>query len=375
MRGIVQLFFDGLRCRTTALLVLLVQVLVASLVIAQALFLVDAISAASRRLEVFEPLSGWYQLNDTSQPAEFELMSASPEFETQLAQLLAWIGGNEDVELLVLPKTTVLADVGPEHAVPLHLVSRNLPRYFDLKLAEGVWLDAGRVDGRQPVVVGHSLADAYRPGDRLGDGFYIAGVLDADAQCFDIGAGMQPIPLDETLLTPFDGSLTDAGTLDGVLNGPVMRFRTDGARREMVEASASLGLYNYRFWRLDDFLRYYAQDLGDQIALYSAAAGVILAFALSAFLFGILRSISSRRREFGVHLAYGAAHTDFWLATSMEFVAVVVAGCVLPMALIGPPGWWAVAVAFLGAAFLMALAPAAALSRRSIPDLMRGNDG
>ena len=121
-------------------------------------------------------------------------------------------------------------------------------------------------------------------------------------------------------------------------------------------------------------MRYYSEDLRGQISLYSSAAVIVLAFAVSAFLLGILRSISSRRREFGVHLAYGAGHAAFWMATSAELVLIVLIGCVIPLALINPPYWWAVAATFIATAFLLALAPAAVLARRSIPELVKGRD-
>lgn len=374
MRGTLHLLIDGIRTRTASLVILCVQVLVVSLVVSQVLFLVGDLRAASSRLRAFYPLSGWYQLNDTTDPAEFQAMLARPGFEPDLSQLIAWTRANEEIDLLVPPKTAIAVGDDPANTETVYLTSRNLAEYFELRVVDGAWPGEAETAGQRPVIVGHARRDRYSVGERISEGYYVAAVLEEGSTCYDVGAGMQPIPLDDMLITPFDGSATDAGTMDGVMNAPIMRFRTEASRNEFVRFATSLGLYEYRFWRLDDFLHYYSDDLRAQISLYSSAAAIVLAFAVSSFLLGILRSISSRRREFGIHLAYGAGHTDFWLATSAEFVLVVLIGFVMPLALIDPPSWEPVAGAFIATALLLALTPAVALARRSIPDMVKGRD-
>lgn len=375
MRRVVLLFIDGLRCRKAATLVLCIQVLVASLVVAQALFLVGDLWTAAKRLDPFGPLGGWYQLSDAGDPEAFQKMSSSPDFEANLADFYAWVSDNQEIDLVVLPKTSIFVDDGSETGVDLRLVSGNLATYFDLDVVEGEWPDESQATGSRPVILGHEYAREYAVGDRLTSDCHVAAILAPGARCFDIGAGMQPIELDGMMLTPVGGAMTDVGTLDGVMNAPIVRFVSESSKDEFAEKTRAQGLYTYKFWRLDDFLTYYRSDLTNQISLEAAAVAIILVFAISAFLLGILRSISSRRREFGIHLAYGAAHSDFWLATFMEFVAVIIISCALPLSVIDPPYWEAAVMAMTTLALGLSLLPATVLARRTIPDLVRGSDG
>jgi hypothetical protein len=277
----------------------------------------------------------------------------------------------DDIDLVVLPKSQVMLGDG-QAAIAAYVVSPNVSRYFDVRLADGAWFDEADAERGTPVVIGHALADKYHVGDTLPGGCSVCGVLVPGARVYDLGFGMNPIEMDGMVLVPSSVEASHAGSLDAILNSPIVRFRTESARRELEQVVRQLDVYDYAFLRLDDWLARYSRYVLEQIALEGAIVAVVLLYALSAFVFTVLRSLASRRREFGVHLAYGASHADFWLAVGLELLAASYAGGALPLLVLRPPWWWAVAAGFCVTAALLAVIPARALKRRTIPELMRG---
>jgi len=271
----------------------------------------------------------------------------------------------------MLPKSQALIDAGAS-AVAVHLATPNIRDCFGIELQDGVWIDEADSVERVPVVAGFSLKERYRVGQPLGERCYVCGILAPGSRVYDLGLGVAPISLDDMLIAPPDARLASGATLDAVLNSPIVRFRSDSARETIRAAAQDLDLYDYRFWRLDQLLESYVRDLRRQLAFESAIVATVLGYALSAFVFTVLRAVASRRKEFGVHLAYGASHLDFWAAIALEVAIAAALGSAIPLAVFRPPWAWTVAGGFVVAAAALACVPAWALRRKTIPELLRG---
>lgn len=371
MMRVLQLVWDGVGTRKAMFAVLCLEILAASFVMSHSLGLVQDIALARKRMQHLQPFEEWYQLTDTASPEVFSRRAAAPDFEGRLASLANRIRQTPGVELVVLPKSQALVDTGAS-AVTVHLATPNIRDCFGIELQDGVWLDEADCTERVPVVAGSSLKGRYRIGQPLGERCYVCGILAPGSRVYDLGLGIAPISLDDMLIASPDPRLASGATLDAVLNSPIVRFRSAAARETIRAAARDLDLYDYRFWRLDQLLDSYVRDLHRQLAFESAIVATVLGYALSAFVFTVLRAVASRRKEFGVHLAYGASHLDFWVAVALEMAIAAAIGSALPLAVFRPPWAWAAAGGFAVAAVVLACIPAWALRRRTIPELLRG---
>ncbi|MCX8007986.1 MAG: hypothetical protein N3B11_07765, partial [Coriobacteriia bacterium] len=366
MIRVLLLAWEGIKTRKTSFLLLSVEFLAASFVMCHVLGLAHDLASARERVRRFRPFEQWYQLSDRSDPEAFARRSASPDFADRLASVLLWMESRDDVEFVVVPKSQV--SLGGSAPVVAYAATPNIRTYFGLEMEEGVWLDKADRKQGTPVVAGHGLTGTYRLGQRIGEGAYVCGFLAKGSRVYDLGLAMNPIDLDGLLLVAPDSRVSDAGMLDAILNSPVVRLRSDTARSELAALADRLDIYEYRFWRLDEWLAHYAQQMTRQLAFEGGIVAVVLGYALSAFVFSVLRSVNSRRHEFGVHLAYGASRLAFWLAAAVEIAAAAGAGSAVPLAVFRPPWAWAMLAAAALLAMVLASIPAFVLARRTIPE-------
>ncbi len=304
--------WDDLKEKPLHYLGMFLQLLAATLLFTIIFLLLFHMQEYKQKIEALNHYEQLYYLKDITDEAYFETnIFSNPDAGNRMYQLYNYIMQNpgfqaytfyqyqENLQGNASPTTFFYADTSFWNTFRLeaeggyNLFSNNTPR------------------GYLPVILGHHFKQTYQIGDIINDKYEVMDYLKEGSFYLNPKASSEIISLDESILCPVNiHANSDFSDLDMAINSTVILTNKDTVFQEIQNKSYELGLFTFAFESFSDQL----ENITEANEFFIELATTILILLLSVSVLGLVSSIleyiDCHKREFLIHIMYGATMKD-----------------------------------------------------------------